>query len=98
MKSKKISLSKTVDEELKEAIAEFEKITSNLATRELYARKEEGLRDYISGLTSERRAGIKEGREQGEKKKSVSSGYLQKSYTISSHFPIDYVFIISQIL
>ena len=55
-------MSKTVDEELKEAIAELEKITSDPATRELYARKEEGLRDYIFGLASERRAGVKEGR------------------------------------
>ena len=58
-------MSKTVDEELKEAIAELEKITSDPATRELYARKEEGLRDYIFGLASERRAGIKEGLKQG---------------------------------
>lgn len=65
IKEGEIDLSKTVDEELKEAIAELEKITSDPATRELYARKEEGLRDYIFGLASERRAGLKEGRKQG---------------------------------
>ena len=58
-------MSKTIDEELKEAIAELEKITSDPATRELYTRKEEGLRDYIFGLASERRAGVKEGLKQG---------------------------------
>ena len=69
IKEGEIDMSKTIDEELKEAIAELEKITSDPATRELYSRKEEGLRDYISGLTSERKAGVKEGLEQGEKRK-----------------------------
>ena len=56
---------KTVDESIKEAIAELEKITADPATRELYYQREKDLRDYISALDYERKKALKEGHEQG---------------------------------
>lgn len=67
IKGEKLDMKRDLDKELREAIEELERITSDPKTRELYYQRAKDLRDKISFASAEREEGIKEGRQQKQK-------------------------------